>query len=448
LKKLICDDSSEQTMEKPKARLTRRTCLLFALLAIFVVIAVISRHWLAAIPNAQARKCLTRRDEEGALGWLEFSRRLSDHHPETEFLLGRVYRRQGKMDLVREHLLRAADLGWPREGVDREQWLALAQSGQMEAAEPHLVELLQDPRGDAAEICEAYVIGSMKMHYLGIAEKLLDVWIQDFPEDSRPYYLRGVMHRNASLFNKAERDLRRALDIEPGDSAAALSLAETLYEQGRAEQAVAFFQSAESGPNEAAARIGRARCLRSLGRPEEARRLLEGVLSSSRMNTEALVELARLDVEGGDHQAAIDRLGPVAEKEARNREFRFVLGTALRRVGRNEEARAHLEYTAEAGRELDRAARLILQVAKQPRDADLRQQIGRIHLDYGLRKDGVTWLESALECDPGHKPSHGALADYYGSKIGEGSGYAELAERHRTLAGKGDSPTRPFRGVE
>jgi tetratricopeptide (TPR) repeat protein len=113
-----------------------------------------------------------------------------------------------------------------------------------------------------------------------------------------------------------------------------------------------------------------------------------------------------------------------------------MLGTALGRVGRKEEARTHLEYFTEAGDQLDRAARLVPEVARRPRDADLRYRIGKVYLDYGLPRDGLTWLASALECDPGHKPTHLALADYYQDKIGEAPTYAALAEQHRRLAGE------------
>lgn len=424
-------------MGKLNFGLRKRTWLLVTLLAILVILAVICRDWLAAIPNAQARKCLARRDEQRALAWLRFSRRLSDRNPETDFLLARVHRRQGETDLVHEHLLRAADLGWPLEDVNREQWLALAQSGQMQAAGPHLPELLQDPRGDAVEICEAYVIGYTKMHHLGAAARLLDVWIRDFPNDPQAHFLRGVLHRDARLFDKAERDLRRALEVDRGHHAAALSLAEVLYEHKKTEQALAFFRRAEQGADEkTAALIGQARCLQALSRPDEARGLLEDVLASSETNADALVALARLEIEEGNYQAVIDRLEPAAEREVRNREVRFVLGTALRRCGRNEEALAHFKYCEEAADQIDLAARLKPQVSERPRDPDLRYQIGKKYLDYGFPKDGLIWLESALQCDPRHKATHVALADYYGSKVGEGRKYVELAERHRRLAEK------------
>ena len=49
----------------------------------------------------------------------------------------------------------------------------------------------------------------------------------------------------------------------------------------------------------------------------------------------------------------------------------------------------------------------------------------------GEPEQGLRWLESALKEDPRHKASHRALADYY-----ERAGKADLAARHRRLAGE------------
>jgi Tfp pilus assembly protein PilF len=52
--------------------------------------------------------------------------------------------------------------------------------------------------------------------------------------------------------------------------------------------------------------------------------------------------------------------------------------------------------------------------------------MGMIFLRNGREKDGVAWLQTALQVDPSHAATHQALADYF-----ERKGMKSEAAEHR-----------------
>lgn len=428
----------EPAVSPPPRRAPRRRLWVFILLLIVAAASAwFSRDWLARIPNALARRSIASRDLERAAGWLAWSRRISPENAEAEFLRARISRREGQMTDTRRHIKQALDWGWSAEQLDREQWLALAQAGQMQQAQPKLAELLANASEDGAEVCEAYVIGALRMRQLGLVEALLEAWTRDYPLDAQPHFWRALMNKEIDKPDEAERNLRYALELNPRHREAALVLAEVLYlDRKLAAEALPYYERAtESAKNRTAATLGLARCLRTLGRQPEAESALTKRLAEAPGDQELTIELANSYIERGNYEPALKMLEPLVTRDSRNRELRYAYGVALRSVGRGSEAEPHLAYAAEAGREFDRIQVLTHQAIGQPQNAEIRYEIGRSLLKYGVYKEAIVWLESALQCDPMHKEAHRLLADYYGEKASEGDvEYARLATLHRQLA--------------
>ncbi|MEO1997613.1 MAG: tetratricopeptide repeat protein, partial [Planctomycetaceae bacterium] len=82
----------------------------------------------------RARQALDARDADSAVTWLTANVHLDPQDADTRFWLARAYRRLGRFDDVRQQIERAWKLGYPVEALQREQWLALAQSGQFREA--------------------------------------------------------------------------------------------------------------------------------------------------------------------------------------------------------------------------------------------------------------------------------------------------------------------------
>ena len=427
----------------PARKPARRLWWLLAILGCLLVVGWMQRHQLTALPKAWARRSLAARDDQQALRALETAQRISNRDGETEFLLGRLARRQGRMDDAIRHLKRARYLGLAPATLQREEWLVLAQSGQMTAAEPHLVELLNDPQGDGAEICEAFVVGYLFLRNFAAATELLDAWSRDYPRDAQTHYSRGLMHMDLLNLPTAEEQLRRAVELSPTHADALFWLADLLLDGGRADEALGYFERlCRLRPDDLTAAVGQASCLRCVGRSAEARELLERVLTVS-ANNEALVELANLDIEDGDYESARARVEPAVKANPQHKDLRYVYGIALRNLGRMDEAREQLDFVVEVSKRLDHANVLAAELSSKPGDVDLRYQIGEIHLRSGGEKEGLVWLNSALACDPRHKPTHRLLAEYYSNKAGDDLKLHELARHHQELADLPDQNPAP-----
>ena len=160
---------------------------------------------------AVARRALKDRDGDKALSAAREAVRLSPRQGEAHFTLARAFRRQGQLDKVRESLEHAAKLGVPPDRIRREEWLALAQAGQMKEAQPHLSELLINPGDDGPDICEAYANGFFLTYRLDAAEQILDAWEKDFPQDPQPHVFRASMNSKMHNWPTTISHLRKAI---------------------------------------------------------------------------------------------------------------------------------------------------------------------------------------------------------------------------------------------
>jgi tetratricopeptide (TPR) repeat protein len=355
--------------------------------------------------------------------------------PETAFLKARVYRKLGRPEATRDSLLRAFELGFEKERLEREQWLMMAQLGQLREAEPHLGEMLIDPRGDSREICEAYVNGFFVNHRIGDALGLLETWIRDMPDDTRPYLLRGKISLSAHAYKDAADDLRRVWKRDPSCFEAAYHLADALRQQGDPVAALPFFEKCLSDPElNAKAELGRARCLRMLSQPEQALQVLDHLLESEPAFTEALLERGMLRTELKRFAEAVGDLRAAVERAPVDLEVRYALATALSGAGRAEEAKDEFEFVSAGRSAMSRAQRLVDAVTLDPRNAAARYEVGAIYLRYGLEDKGVEWLKSVLNYVPQHRQALAALADYYTRRAAQDPQYAAWARSFREQA--------------
>jgi tetratricopeptide (TPR) repeat protein len=414
-----------------------------ALLGVLVALLWPGRVWLAAFPKWQARQALADRRPEQALEWLSVVDRLAVEDAEAEFLRARAFRKQGELGKTRDALLRAAKLGYPVKRLEREQWLALAQAGQMREAEPHLPALLTDPGDDAAEICEAYVTGFIRNQRADQAAPLLESWSADFPNDPLPWLMRGKLFIELTQWPQAEQALKKALALRPEDSEAAYYLANVLVERRQLPEALELYErsaaNADDGEDRNRARIGQVKCLRALGRSDEGRRVAEEILRKDPDQRDALIELGRIEADAGRFQEAVASLEKADAQNHHDIEVRYAWAAALRGAGRAEEARAEFERVGKAQAELAKATNMVNRVLKSPADVEARYEAGRIFLEYGQPEKGLVWLQSVLNYAPTHEPTCRLLADYYERRSTEDSRFAELARLYREKSGSAPS---------
>ncbi|RMG34503.1 MAG: hypothetical protein D6725_14210 [Planctomycetota bacterium] len=387
----------------------------------------------------QARSALRLGDTETAFACLQRVPPTARDDAAYQFLLGRVYRRRGEMAAAGKHLKRALDLGFPPRRIQREQWLAYAQAGEMREAEPHLSALLADPGEDGPEICEAFANGYYRNYQFARAFQILDAWQADFPDDPRPFVFRAVFHEHMMNWKDAEAAYREALKRSPGRSDWKLALAKVLIKLHRYDEANALFEEvAAVQPDAPDLLLGWAESLIEQGRYAEARPKLQRLLEVDPDHVWGRIQLGALELAAGNPQQAVAILEPVVHDRPWDVTARYNFASALRLVGRTEEAQRHMRFVAEGQKQLARVRSLMEKLAGDPRNVELRFQIGSILLKYDAPEDGAGWLKSVLNIDPNHLPTHRLLADYYSR-----TGRAALAEEHRKMLRKLQSADTP-----
>lgn len=363
-------------------------------------------HWFA-------ERALAARNPEEAARWLDRSQRLGPADAQGELLRAKVARRQQDYEGVRRHLLRAHKLNGPPELLAREECLVFAQSGQLREAEPHLANLLSSSQGDAAEVCEAFVTGYLQTYQPAKAHMLLDGWIKDYPNDPLPHLIRGGISSGALNWKEAEASFRKALALEPGNQEAAVGLADVLVAQNQYDEALQWYQKGERGAQQRLpARLGLARCLEAMGKPDESHRALVALENEYPHEPSVLYALAQSELESRNDVRSRELLERALQGDPHNPGIRSALSAVLRRAGETEAADALSREATEMAAARIRSERLLEKIAAQPRDVALRYELGTLQLKYGSEREGLMWLKSVLDFQPDHAAATEALKRY------------------------------------
>jgi tetratricopeptide (TPR) repeat protein len=376
----------------------------------------------------RGKVAVEQRDADGAVERLVPVLTLAPENAEAHFWLARAYRRQGDMTQVRAHLERARTLGFSRDRLRREEWLAMAQSGQIREATPHLSELLIDPGDDGPDICEAYVNGFFLTCRFRDGLALLDVWRAEFPNDAQPYLFRARYNSSVGDLNGATDDCRTGLVLDPERRDLKLLLAAALLELHELDQAEELLRNMlAAAPDDIDVLQRLSECLFEQGRHEQADAALARLLARDPDNVRGRLTRARSQTFSGHGREAVALAQAVVDERPFDVEAHFVLGMALQTNGQADDAARHFAFVETARTRLQEARLLKEKIStKDPGDATARYEVGCILLKYDSPEEGAGWLHSALDLDPGHQPSHAALAEYYA-----GRGNRQLAEQHR-----------------
>jgi tetratricopeptide (TPR) repeat protein len=124
------------------------------------------------------------------------------------------------------------------------------------------------------------------------------------------------------------------------------------------------------------------------------------------------VNVARTRLQEGEVEAAIPLLEAALKISPGLAKAHYFLGTALKTLGRYDEALEHLTAAAE----------------QYPRDRVVLNEIGRVHFLQRRFADAIAWLKRALEVDPEDLDAHYNLMLAY-----QGAGDSENAARERAL---------------
>lgn len=402
------------------------------------------------IPRHLARSALQKRDVDSALDWLRVVGRVSPPSGETEFLLARARRKQGRLDDLRRHLKNAADLGYPKDVLAREELLAQAQTGDITTIAPRLSRWLEEPGEDGAEICEAYANGCLAIQRYDLAEMILKGWEESYPQDPAPHLLRGRAFERGENLRDAEAEYRAALGKQSRYLPAAFRLGRLLLDAQRVDEALAVFQVESDSRHPAPFWIGIAQCLLRLGRTGDARPYLTkaGAQSLETVRTdyqaagesyefdEAALELGRLELSEGHYAEAVPWFERALAHNAHDLDARYSRAIAWRSLGRDTDSQEEIQRVLRSRKALEEVGSLLERVASHADDVEARYRIGTLFLEHGSEMTGVFWLKSVLSYDPQHTAAHQSLANYYERLSQSQPEFRTAAERHRKSASR------------
>jgi Flp pilus assembly protein TadD len=359
-------------------------------------------------------------------------------------------RKLGRLNETAQHLRLATERGYDPAAIEREAWYADAQAGALALLESHLAELLITG-DDAPEICEAFVHGCLLTYRLDDALRILKLWQADYPADPQPHYLRGRILEHRVDLEQAAVEYREALRLAPRHAPAAFNLGRVLLtQQHPAEALIQYQHCARDLYDPQPGLIGMARCLRLLGRFDEARQRLQQALESPRARldvayrlvgeplekaqAEAIAELGEVELAEEHYAEAEQHLRAGLAVNPHNWRVRYSLATTLRQQGKRDAAGEELRQVEETKQALAECDLLMDRLRRNPADVEARLHVGKVFLKYVSENQGLIWLQSVLTYNATHRETHRILAEYYAHREPESPEYKRLAEHHRRLA--------------
>lgn len=375
----------------------------------------------------RARVAIEDRRHSAAERWLSVARLCWPANGEWHFLSVIVSRRSGEFERTKRELKNAFDLGWPSRELDRQQFLAYAQTGQFAQVRQHWSQLFQDAGSDGPELCRAYIDFLMTRFQLHEVAGIIDGWRSDFPDDPGPWVIEGMISANQLLWSAAESRFQKALELDPSLDDARFRLAETQIRQLKFSEAESNLRLLAQQTPEVIA--SQAHCMSQQGRLAEALTSLQSAVKTYPKNIQVLAELGRLQLMAGDYSSALAALEEALKIQPENTEFRYAYAQALRNSGREQEAVEHFERVNEATKALKDLARLTRQVVSRPDDIEARFKVAEITWKWKSRQDGLAWLLSILDYEPTHRATHALLATHY-SEVGD----KDNAEAHTRMS--------------
>jgi predicted Zn-dependent protease len=351
--------------------------------------------------------------------------------PTAHLLAARAARRLELLDEADEHLSVCQRVqGDPGRAIEVERALLRVHRGDLAGAEAFLRACIERDDSDTVEILDILSAALILNYRVHEAQQCLDDLLRRQPNHFDALVRRGWTAQSLSRYPDAVSYLERALALRPDADNVRLSLAEIQVAIGRAADAQGHFeQLRERQPNNASVIFGLARCLAGRGQKKQAAELLDRLLADHPNDWKSLEERGWLAVELERPVEAETYLRRAESLAPPDLPLLVRLADCLRLLGKEEESRAYRDKANRLKADFERASYLGDQIReKSPNDPALRHELACILLRLGKQQDALHWFQTALDKDPGYRPTHEALAGFY-----ENVGALEQAAHHRRL---------------
>jgi tetratricopeptide (TPR) repeat protein len=404
-----------------------RLLLVVLLLAPIGLGAYVVAQQLSALGHFRAaQEALKRYRFDEAQEHLDVCLRVWPSGGETHFLAARTARFCHRYDEALTHLRKSEQYGYSPEALELELLLIQAQRGER----PALVELTHRAAHkdqNTPLILEVLIQEYAQTFQLFKALGALDELLESQPDNVKALLGRGWVRERLFDFGAALANYRRAAQVEPENETVREKLAETLVIHGPPEEGIVQFEwLLRRHPDRPAFLLGLARCKRMSGKIIEAEQLLDRLLARNPQYGPGLAERGKLLYQLGKYDQAEADLRQAVQRMPKDREANYQSYLCLKQQGRSAQAEEYQRRYKQIDADLKLLDILTKEVMKRPDDPDLRCEVGEIFLRNEETRDGLTWLQTALQKDPSHRRTHQILAAFY-----ERTNQPALAERHR-----------------
>lgn len=383
-------------------------------LRIFCFVAIVGLVYELSINLSllHVKSLLQSQQTEAARAWLSYVRAYSVDRVETRILLARVAWRAGLIEEVRQHLVAAKRLGCPDERIEFEQTLILAYEGRLIEMERALQRLLLTNDDDLQHVCDAFVTGYLRQFRFEEARRLLDVWRQDFPNDSQPWFHDGRICQfemrpiEASVaFEKALENGQHRVDIR--ERLAVVRVQNLEF----AEAARHYDLLLRIQPDHVEWLVGFGVCLFNDGNARQAREAFLKALTISPAHRDGRLAFAELEANDGHYEEALRLSRDLCHEFPNDYSVRYLMARMLRTLDHQEESLKHVQWLEEAERALREVSDLTDKVNRRPDDVQSRVEIAKRLNRYSKYSEAVGWLRAAQHLEPNNEEILRLLAE-------------------------------------
>jgi tetratricopeptide (TPR) repeat protein len=406
----------------------RKVLLALVLVVLTVVGYVAVREEWARYHLRQARSAIDRFDFAAAQTHLKKCLAVWPTDYETLLLAARTARRGGNIDEARQLFDECDRIPGQHPGLKRERALLVVQLGTLPTPVVRgLLAKIEKNDPDSPVYLEALIQGYLKTYRLGEALYYVECLLRLRADHVMALMWRGNIFQGLSRLVEAEEDYRRILNLRPDFSSARLRLAEVLLVNSKTGEAHDQFAELYAGnPTDPQILLGLARCFQLEGETDRSRNFYLRSLQEKSDFTPALRELGKLELTNGNLITAHDHLVKATICDPADGEACFALAQCLRQLNRPAEAKKYQKKWETLQADQERLRKLVEQIGKEPGNAILRFEAGKICMSHGRESEALRWFAGVLQLDPNHQPTHRFLTEYF-----EKSGRPKLAEQHR-----------------
>jgi tetratricopeptide (TPR) repeat protein len=388
----------------PSRTSKKKISWLLALVAVCLAGFLFYLRWERIRPENHYRRglaALANKDLEAVREHAAALENTDDYKPHSHLLFGAYLLRSGDVETALLQLNQAAEHSETRAQARAFAGEAFYRARRFVEAEYLLAQALEeDPTLlDARRLIAStyYDLGAMMQ-----ALEHLQLVAAAAPEDGRPHRLMGRIHTDYEKYDEAIAELRESLrrDPHPPDLLnVQLDLATALSRNRQYDEALEVLQQAE--PTADVLHL-QAECMNSLGRADEAKELLARALELQPNHLGSLLMQGAMLLEGGQTEEAAKVLSSAAEHHPTDDKVRAKLMQAYRLSGEEKLADEQLEIMEKLKATRQRFTELHDRALQQPRDAQVRYELGATAMELQRPDLGEMWFRSALAIDPTH----------------------------------------------